>query len=155
MPALNFQAQFADEVQAQRKTTSVRGRAIKLNDTVFLFTGMRRLGYGVVIGCRPIQLGWKQSGAPLIRIDGKVINASERDLLAHQDGFSSDRSMLEWFEDTYGKGNKWDDKGSTLVFDGFLIHWRMSNDPDCLSMTAAKLHNIAAQLTANLLRKVD
>jgi hypothetical protein len=155
MPALNFQAMFADDVQAERKTTSIRGRAMKLNDTVFLFTGMRtkacrRLGYGTVIGCRPIHLGWKQDGTPLIRIDGKAINAFERELLAQRDGFASDRSMLEWFEYTYNKN----DKSSKLAFDGFLIHWRMSGDPDRLLMTAAKLHNIAAQLTANLLRKV-
>ncbi len=156
MAALNFKAEFADEVQAARKTCSIRGRPIKLGETVFLFTGMRttacrRLGFGAVIGCRPIQLGWNQNGLPLILIDKKVINSEERELLAHQDGFVSSRRMLEWFDATYSKGTKWDDKGSILVFDGHLIYWRMSESRDRLTMTAAEFHRLAAVATASFL----
>lgn len=123
MPALNFQKQFAPDVEAGRKTNSIRaprkdGRAhCKVGDRLKLYTGMRTkgcrlLGEGLVRAVSEIEINVGHvrlvSGPQTVDMFGRVA----LDSFAREDGFENWPAMAGWFAQTHG-----------LPFHGFLIRW--------------------------------
>lgn len=131
MPALNFQARFAEAVEIGDKTQTIRrprrdSRAhAKVGDTISLYTGMRskscrKLGEGRVVRTQQIVLGDDWS----VLVDGRRLHAGScgcaqcegcddyDNEFAKLDGFDGAVEMFEWFRDTHG-----------LPFEGMLIRW--------------------------------
>lgn len=118
MVALNFKAQFADDVEHRRKTRSIRaprkdGRDPKPGDRLQFYTGMRtracrKIGEADCVRVRPIQITDK-----CIMLDGCPLNASRMGDFAKADGFESMADMLKFFDEQHG-----------LPFGGLLIEWR-------------------------------
>lgn len=131
MPALNFMAQFADDVEDQRKRRSIRkrrkdGRDPKPGDWLHLYTGMRqkgcrKLGSAVVTRVRPVvihSMGVTLDGRELFAGDapaswGGVDPESYDGDFARADGFDNFLDMADWFQKQHG-----------LPFSGLLIEWR-------------------------------
>lgn len=131
MVALNFKAEFADDVEEGRKTRSIRaprkdGRVPKKDEPAHLFTGMRtktcrKLALSVVTRVRPVEIdhtGVKIEGRPLYAGDAPAYQGGpdpehyDGDF-ARADGFNTFTDMVEWFSKVHG-----------LPFTGFLIEWR-------------------------------
>ena len=129
MPALNFKAQFAEDVESGHKRQTVRahrkdGRPhAKVGDTIKLYTGMRTkacrlLGEATVTSIKPVRIEATQ-----MYLDGKLMLAGlcSRDdpmtdnEFAEADGFDSFMDMADWFRDVHG-----------LPFEGVVIRW---NEP--------------------------
>lgn len=123
MVAINFKAQFADDVEDGTKRQTIRQKArCKPGDTLQLYTGMRQkgcrlLGTAVCLSVTPIKIN-----ATDMELDGRMLlagHATRGDLedrdddFAQKDGFKGFTEMAEWFEKTYGK----------LPFVGFVIKW--------------------------------
>lgn len=130
MPALNFKAEFADDVEEGRKRRSIRaprkdGRDIKKGDALFLYTGMRqpscrKLGEAVVTRVRQVEID--HTG---IKIEGRALFAGDTPAyhgrpdpdyydgdFARADGFDGFGEMADWFQKQHG-----------LPFHGNLIEW--------------------------------
>jgi hypothetical protein len=131
MVALNFQSQFADDVEEGRKRRSIRaprkdGRDPKPGVDLQLYTGMRqpscrKLGDATCTRVRPVEIDYTG-----IKIEGRNLIAGAAPAyqgapdperydgdFARADGFDSFQDMREWFERQHG-----------LPFNGFLIEWR-------------------------------
>lgn len=123
MPALNFQKQFAADVESGKKCQTIRalrkdGRDPKPGERLFLYTGMRtkacrKLGEvecravdRVVIGPSGIGFEGPSFIEPLAR------TSVGADIAAKEDGFENFAEMRAWFEKVHG-----------LPFDGLLIRW--------------------------------
>lgn len=131
MPALNFKAEFADDVEDKRKQRSIRkrrkdGRDPKAGDWLHLYTGMRqkdcrKLGNAVVTRVRPVEIdhmGVTLDGRKLYcgnapAFEGGVAPEDYDSDFARADGFRDFQEMRQWFEDQHG-----------LPFAGLLIEWR-------------------------------
>jgi hypothetical protein len=130
MVALNFQEQFADDVEEGRKRRSIRaprkdGRDPKKGRPLTLYTGMRtkacrKLGDTIVARVRPVEInhtGIVLDGKPLYAGDapayqgGPDAESYDGDF-ARADGFDSFGDMADWFEQQHG-----------LPFRGNLIEW--------------------------------
>lgn len=126
MPALNFKAQFADDVEHGVKRQTVRaprkdGRAhAKVGDTLKLYTGMRTkqcrlLGEATVTRIATILIE-----PTSMKLNGRQVysSLSSRDdpptdnEFAEADGFDSFMHMASWFDDIHG-----------LPFKGVVIYW--------------------------------
>ncbi len=118
MPALNFQAQFADAVESGEKCQTIRAyrkdkRDPKPGDTLFLFTGTRtkacrKLGEVQCIETETISIDDDYE----VRVGNRRLDADEIELLAEADGFHLAIEFLGFFEETHG-----------LPFEGLLIRW--------------------------------
>lgn len=131
MVALNFKAQFADDVEEGRKRRSIRaprkdGRDPKPGDVLQLYTGMRqkgcrKLGAAKVVRVRPVEIS--HTG---VALDGRKLYAGDTPAylggpapcdydgdFARADGFDTFTDMVEFFEREHG-----------LPFKGLLIEWR-------------------------------
>lgn len=123
MPALNFQKQFADDVESGKKRQTIRAfrkdeRDPKPGQTLYLFTGMRTKA------CRKLgEAGCLSADAIRIGIDGIVIHAGDgySQMLAgadgceeeaRADGFATFAEMRDWFSSAY-----------RLPFSGLVIRW--------------------------------
>lgn len=131
MVALNFQAQFAEDVEHGRKRRSIRaprkdGRNPKAGDKLQLYTGMRqrgcrKLGEAICTRVRAVKIdhtGITLDGRPLYAGDAPAyaggVDPEHYDCdFARADGFGSFGDMADWFAQQHG-----------LPFDGFLIEWR-------------------------------
>ena len=128
MPSYNFQSRFAPLVESGEKRNTIRGRAAKVGQTAYLFTGQRTracrsLGQGLIHSCEPITLGWLEHNYhPIVRINTLQLNGPRIHKLALLEGFTDAREMVWWFEITYQRRRPLDD-GSHEVFSGFLIRW--------------------------------
>lgn len=130
MVALNFQKQFADDVEEGRKRRSIRaprkdGRDPKKGQALTLYTGMRtkgcrKLGDTIVSRVRQVQIS--HAG---ICLDGRMLFAGDTPAyqggpdpeaydgdFARADGFESFNDMADWFREQHG-----------LPFTGNLIEW--------------------------------
>lgn len=130
MVALNFMAQFADDVEDGRKRRSIRaprkdGRDPEAGTNLQLYTGMRQKGCRklretVARRVRPVMIdhmGIKLDGRPLWAGDapahqGGVDPENYDGDFARADGFASFTEMADFFEKTHG-----------LPFNGLLIEW--------------------------------
>lgn len=130
MVALNFKAQFADDVEIGRKRRSIRaprkdGRNPKMGDQLQLYTGMRssacrKLGDAICSRVRLVEIDYDG-----VRIEGRKLYCGDAPAyaggvdpehydsdFARADGFDTFQTMREFFEYEHG-----------LPFAGFLIEW--------------------------------
>lgn len=131
MVVLNFKAQFADDVEVERKRRSIRaprkdGRDPKPGDKLQLYTGMRQAGCrklrdAVCWRVRPVEIdytGITLAGKRLYAGDAPAYQGSpdpeayDGDF-ARADGFNGFPDMADWFAAQHG-----------LPFSGLLIEWR-------------------------------
>lgn len=131
MVALNFKAQFADDVEDGRKCRTIRaprkdGRDPKKGDRLQLYTGMRQSGCRMLreVECsrvREVEISHmeiKIEGRPLWHGDAPAYQGGvdpehyEGDFV-RADGFDSFSDMVAFFEENHG-----------LPFKGLLIEWR-------------------------------
>lgn len=131
MPALNFKAEFADDVEDRIKLRSIRkrrkdGRDPKPGDRLHLYTGMRqkgcrKLGEADCMRVRPVEIdhmGVTLDGRRLYcgtapAFEGSVNPDGYDSDFARADGFSDFQEMKDWFDHQHG-----------LPFSGLLIEWR-------------------------------
>lgn len=123
MVALNFQKQFAEDVELGDKRQTMRLTArCKRGDHLQLYTGQRtkacrKLGDAICTRVRPVsiyQTYMELDGKQLIAGDAVRGEDEDRDNdFAKKDGFSGFTEMAEWFEKQYKK----------LPFHGFVIQW--------------------------------
>lgn len=116
MAALNFQKQFAEEVEIGRKRQTIRAPRkddrphCRVGGPLTLYTGMRtkacrKLGDAVCTARKHVFM----DGCRLF-VDGESIR--DDDEFARRDGFENASAMYEWFGKTHG-----------LPFVGTLIEW--------------------------------
>jgi hypothetical protein len=114
MVAFNFQAQFVDDIEAGRKTQTIR-RSARANpgDSIQLYTGQRtkacrKLGDAVCVDCT--YAGMTAGGVTL----GDVSRfARDLDEFAKADGFRDYAAMWKWFSEKY----------KTESFTGYITRW--------------------------------
>lgn len=127
MPALNFQARFADDVANGTKRQSVRahrkdGRShCRVGDTLKLYTGMRTkscrlLGEATVTHVAPVKIEATHMKIDDYRLPSTLWHRDQAQQtdneFAEADGFSCFMDMAEWFHATHG-----------LPFEGVVISW--------------------------------
>jgi len=123
MPAINFQKQFADAVQAGEKCQTIRAirkdkrLPCKPGDTIALYTGMRTKACRKLIDVECIAVLPIEIQSAVVRIEDGWIRFGEdgRDLdeFARADGFANWFEMSSWFLKTHG-----------TPFRGHLIKWK-------------------------------
>ena len=116
MPMLNFQKQFAADVESGKKTQTIRSRRkhpIKKGDTLYLYTGARTKACRKLreVRCKDVLdififKDFFAAGQSLYHRNG-VLNE-----FAQLDGFKDWTEMCDWFDKTHG-----------LPFNGDLIKW--------------------------------
>lgn len=126
-PQLNFQKQFADDVEHGRKLQTIRAyrkdkRDPKPGDTLYLFTGQRtkqsrRLGERICTLIQPVHIALGSVGLGDINHIGKpshftILGSSMLQGFAQDDGFENFRAMTDWFQRAHG-----------LPFTGQLTSW--------------------------------
>ena len=120
MPALNFQARFADDVESGVKPQSIRAwrkRPFKLNDRVYLYTGMRtkacrKLGESDCIAVEPVTIRRVEGSCVAIIVGKQLLTRGQAEQVARDDGFDT----LDEFAAFFVSG----DEGT---FSGQLIRW--------------------------------
>lgn len=131
MVALNFKAQFADDVEDGRKKRSIRalrkdGRDPKKGDKLQFYTGMRqkdcrKLGEATCTRVRPVEIdgtgitldGFLLYGGHAPAYEGGVQPDRYDGDFAMADGFQGFGDIRDFFEEQHG-----------LPFKGLLIEWR-------------------------------
>lgn len=120
MPAVNFQARFAQAVESGEKLQTIRRtRRANVGDDLRLYTGQRTracrlLGIGRVTAVAGVSID--VSG---MYIEGQRLDAIDAYAVARQDGFASWAAMRDWFAETYGE----------LPFNGWLHQWTLVKGP--------------------------
>ncbi len=126
MPALNFKAQFADQVKNLEKRQTIRARGKRrpprVGEPLMLYTGMRQCGCrklrdAVCTSVEPIGISiWSKTVQMPRTFLGEQIWAElsddEIDKLAKADGFESASAFFAWFAEHHGD-----------TFSGYLIKW--------------------------------
>jgi hypothetical protein len=121
MPALNFKQQFRAKIESGFKRHTIRAeRAIPIErgDALHLYTGMRTKACELIFRtrCTRVQaIEIDASTSAMVRIDGVLLDASEREELAQHDGFDNWDQMLAFWE-------------GRLPFKGQMIHWKFPPD---------------------------
>ena len=125
MPALNFQARFADAVESGEKCQTIRAhrkdkRDPKVGDTLYLYTGMRTKACRKLreVKCEKAVSVFIKPGsifvADIVDPAGEAVyRLAPKASFAKADGFVDWESMREWFDKTHG-----------LPFKGLLIGWK-------------------------------
>jgi len=116
MPALNFQKQFAEAVKNGYKRQTIRSprkNPIKIDDTLYLYTGMRTKNCEKLkeVTCSAIY-DIKIKRYVCIIDQSPVFRLQSLDKIARADGFSDWAELARWFNKTHG-----------LPFEGNLIYW--------------------------------
>lgn len=127
MPALNFKAQFADQVRNGEKRQTIRARGKcrlpRVGDPLMLYTGTRQFGCRklfntVCTSVEQISISARNKTVSLQQpmSNGeqwmKPLNADEIEVLAHADGFADAEAFFLWFLTHYPHG-----------LSGYLIKW--------------------------------
>lgn len=123
MSAYNFQKQFAGEIEAGRKRSTIRARRKNgyvptPGERIKLYTGMRTKGCRLlrsvkVLRVTPVTITESNNPfVPKIIIDGAPLPHDRAYGIVRKDGFESFQAFKEFFEDQYG-----------LPFNGYLIEW--------------------------------
>lgn len=129
MPAINFKAQFADDVEWGHKRQTVRAHRkdgrdhAKVGDRLKLYTGMRTKSCRLLGTAKVTRIDTIWMDAVSMKLNGKHVFSTlhSRDdpptdnEFAQADGFDGFTQMANWFEDVHG-----------LPFEGVVIHW---NEP--------------------------
>lgn len=120
MALINFQKQFADDVESGIKTQTIRTNRkhpIKPGETLYLYTGLRTNNTKKLkeVECKDVYEIHIFPGAILMELRWGVIEVHDTHFLnkfAQADGFRNWTRMIEWFEGTH-----------SLPFEGTLILW--------------------------------
>lgn len=120
MVAFNFSPEFAADVEAGRKTQTIRRSArARAGQGVQLYTGQRtkecrRLGEGICIDSTYV--GLTAAGITL----GDVSRfPRDYDEFARADGFADYAAMWKWFSERY----------ETNSFTGYITRWALTHPP--------------------------
>lgn len=117
MGLYNFQKRFVPFVESGEKTHTIRAKrkiAPKAGETLHLYTGLRQKGARLLmrVPCTRVEtIEINAQTSAMIRIDGVLLDHSEREQLAKRDGFKDWDDMLSFWE-------------GRLPFEGHIIHWR-------------------------------
>ena len=119
MLVLNFQARFADDVEAGRKPCSIRNAsdralALRKGSELRLYTGQRTKGCRWLADARVTKVEWIRIRTAGIERRGKTLSPRAARRLAKREGFADLEDMLTWFRTVHG-----------LPFTGLLISWRL------------------------------
>lgn len=122
MPAFNFKPQFADAVRAGSKRQTIRARGKRPQpqpgQIAYLYTGLRttcvgKLGEHPIASVTPISIS---AATRTVSLAGEhawqLLDTSELEQLARDDGFPSSDAFFAFFATTAGK-----------TFSGYLIKW--------------------------------
>jgi len=126
MPALNFKAQFAEDVEYGHKRQTVRairkdGRPhCKVGDTLKLYTGMRTKECRLLATATVTLIATIRIDPTSMKLNGKHVLSTlhSRDCdqtdneFAQADGFDNFMDMADWFQQVHG-----------LPFEGVVIYW--------------------------------
>lgn len=126
MPALNFQKQFAEDVEYGHKRQTVRaprkdGRShAKVGDRLKLYTGMRTKSCRLLGEATVTRIAHIAIDHTSMKVNGRTLPSAiyDRDCeqtdneFAEADGFESFMHMADWFSKTHG-----------LPFEGSVIYW--------------------------------
>lgn len=128
MPALNFKAQFADQVRNGEKRQTIRARGKRrpprVGEPLMLYTGMRQVGCrklldAVCTSVEPISMSLRGKGVvqmPRTAGIGEPLWAflfdDEIEALARADGFPDAAAFFAWFRENHGD-----------TFSGYVIKW--------------------------------
>lgn len=126
MPALNFKAQFAEDVEYGHKRQTVRaprkdGRPhCKVGDTLKLYTGMRTKACRLLGEATVTRIARVKIEPTCMYVNDRLLPSAiyDRDCeqtdneFAEADGFKSFTDMANWFSDVHG-----------LPFEGTVIEW--------------------------------
>ncbi len=116
MPAFNFKARFAADVEWEIKHQTIRAKRKnrpRVGQQAICFTGMRtkqcrHLGTWTITAVHDVRI--MSEG---LLVNGGALIVSELDALAERDGFENYDQMSAWFEENHG-----------LPFHGDLIIWK-------------------------------
>lgn len=105
MPAYNFKAKFADDVETGKKLHTIRPkrkRPTKPGERLKLYTGMRTKSCRLLFdtSCKSVEP--VEIHATHIKIGGRILSMKERVKLAKNDGFDSLAEFYDFFIETYG-----------------------------------------------------
>ena len=107
MVAINFQPQFADDVESGKKRQTIRRKArCKAGDKLQLYTGQRTKACRKLLDALCVDV----SDIVMPLLDNPLIT----DAFAQADGFKDSKEMQEWFRTRY----------KTNIFHGVLIRWK-------------------------------
>lgn len=126
MPALNFKAQFADQVKNLEKRQTIRARGKRrpprVGEPLMLYTGMRQVGChklldAVCTSVDPISMSIKSRTVTMpCAMSGQAawvpLLEEEIEALATADGFASVDALFAWFAENHGD-----------TFSGYVIKW--------------------------------
>lgn len=124
MPAINFQARFADKVKNREKRQTIRAngkrKPPRVGDPLMLYTGMRQCGCRKLLdvvcsGVTPISISARSktiSMANTLLSRWQILSAEEAEQLAIKDGFSSADELFRWVSANHGD-----------TLSGNLIEW--------------------------------
>ena len=126
MPALNFKAEFAEDVEYGHKRQTVRaprkdGRPhCKVGDTLKLYTGMRTKDCRLLGEATVTRIARVKIEPTCMYVNDRLLPSAiyDRDCeqtdneFAEADGFKSFTDMANWFSDVHG-----------LPFEGTVIEW--------------------------------
>jgi hypothetical protein len=126
MPALNFKAQFADQVKNLEKRQTIRARGKRrpprVGEPLMLYTGMRQVGCrklldAVCTSVDPISMSIKSRTVTMpCAMSGQAawvpLLEEEIEALATADGFASVDAFFAWFAENHGD-----------TFSGYVIQW--------------------------------
>jgi hypothetical protein len=127
MPAINFKAEFANQVKNLKKRQTIRPRGKRrpprVGEALTLYTGMRTAAcrkladvvctsveeITISINTRTVQMPRMLGGQPV----WVALSDDEIEALARADGFVTTSVFLDWFREQYG-----------ATFSGYVIKWR-------------------------------
>lgn len=124
MPAINFQARFADQVKTRQKRQTIRAngkrKPPRVGDPLMLYTGMRQSGCRKLLDVvcsrvTPISISARSktiSMASTLLSRWQILTDEEAEQLAINDGFSSADDLFRWVSATHGE-----------TLSGNLIEW--------------------------------
>jgi hypothetical protein len=126
MPALNFKAQFADQVKNLEKRQTIRARGKRrpprVGEPLMLYTGMRQVGChklldAVCTSVEPISMSIRTRLVKMPRPLGvepiwTFLDDDELEAFAIADGFASADAFFAWFAENHGD-----------TFSGYVIKW--------------------------------
>ena len=126
MPALNFKAQFAEDVEYGHKRQTVRaprkdGRPhCRVGDTIKLYTGMRTKRCRLLGKAKVKRIARIKIEPTCMYVNDRLLPSAiyDRDCeqtdneFAVADGFEGFTEMAKWFQNVHG-----------LPFEGILIQW--------------------------------